>query len=122
MGVRYDYLPPQNTLVVTIEGAFGASDTADSNARVQSELAQHPGLRLMLDLRTAELPDEPATMLTMIEAYFDLIGHHIPIALITAKRPGDHNPMLFETKAFIAGAPMRNFGDIQPGLAWLERQ
>ena len=122
MGISYHFLPDRNILVATATGTLTPADNAQSNLRVKTELERHPGLRLMVDMRAAGVVATPMAMIAMIDAFFTLVGNRVRVAIITAGQAGDPNAMLVETKAFIAGAPIRVFDTTEAADAWLDRQ
>lgn len=122
MGISYQYLAGRNLLIATATGTVTPADNGQSNLRVKAELERHPGLKLMVDMRAAEVAATPAAMIAMMDAFFGLVGNRVVVAVITAGTAGDPNAMLAETKAFIAGAPMRVFDSLDGAGAWLDRQ
>lgn len=122
MGISYHFIAGRNILVATATGTITPADNGCSNARVRAELDRHPGLRLMVDMREADVAATPVAIIAMMDAYFDLVGNRVPVALITAGRVDDPNTMLAETKAFIADAPLRVFESPGTAMAWLDRQ
>lgn len=122
MGIAYHYLTDGKTLVATATGRITPADNDRSNHHVKAELERHPGLKLMVDMRAAEVAATPVAMIAMMDAFFALVGHQMPVAIITADLPDDPNAMLAETKAFIANARMQVFDREDAALAWLDRQ
>tara|TARA_R110000868_G_scaffold350999_2_gene612318 strand:+ start:1292 stop:1660 length:369 start_codon:yes stop_codon:yes gene_type:complete len=122
MGISYQFLAERNLLIATATGTITPADNAQSNLRVKTELDNHPGLKLMVDMRAAEVAATPVAVMAMMDAFFDLVGNRVVVAIITAGAAGDPNSMLAETKAFIAGAPMQVFETPDAAFAWLTRR
>lgn len=120
MSIDYHVLADRNILVATASGPITPAENDRSNHRVKAELERKPGLKLMVDMRAAEVAATPVAMIAMMDAFFSLVGHQMPVAIITTRLPGDPNAMLAETKAFIAGARMRIFEVEDEAYAWLE--
>lgn len=122
MTISYRFLAERNILVATATGPVSPTDNERSNLHVKTELDRHPGLKLLVDMRTAQIAASPVAVIAMMDAFFALIGHRMPIAVITAGLPDDPNTMIAETKAFIANARMQVFDSADAATAWLERQ
>jgi hypothetical protein len=122
MTIRYKYLRAENILVSSAIGEVTPEDNQKSNARVLAELERRPGLKLLVDLREANMSPDPLIFLGMLDAFFELVGDRLPIAVVHTEIPNETQAMLAETKAFIAGAPMRIYHQRADALAWLERQ
>tara|TARA_R110002073_G_scaffold61392_6_gene154381 strand:+ start:954 stop:1322 length:369 start_codon:yes stop_codon:yes gene_type:complete len=122
MTISYRFLAERNILVATAAGPVSQADNERSNLHVKTELDRHPGLKLLVDMRTAQVAASPVAVIAMMDAFFSLIGHRMPIAVITAGLPDDPNTMIAETKAFIANARMQVFDSADAATAWLERQ
>jgi hypothetical protein len=122
MPIRYKYLGDKNILISSAHGEISASDNAASNARVLEELERRPGLKLLVDLREAGFEPSPVVFLGMMEAFFELVGDRLPVAVVHTEVPNETFAMLAETQAFIAGAPMRIYDDRQDAINWLDRQ
>ncbi len=122
MSIDYQILADRKILVATASGPITPADNDRSNHRVKAELERHPGLKLMVDMRAAEVAATPVAMIGMMDAFFGLVGHQMPVAIITARLPDNSNTMLAETKAFIAGARMRIFEVEDEAYAWLEQE
>jgi len=122
MTISYRFLAERNILVATAAGPVSQADNERSNLRVKTELDRHPGLKLLVDMRTAQVAASPVAVIAMMDAFFALIGHRMPIAVITAGLPDDPNAMIAETKAFIANAKVQIFDSEDVATAWLDRQ
>lgn len=122
VSISYRFLAERNILVATATGPVSQADNERSNLHVKAELNRHPGLKLLVDMRKAEIAAAPVAMIAMMDAFFALVGRFMPVAIITAALPGDPNAMIAETKAFIANAKVQIFDSEDVATAWLDRQ
>tara|TARA_R110002072_G_scaffold1303_6_gene10623 strand:- start:3932 stop:4300 length:369 start_codon:yes stop_codon:yes gene_type:complete len=122
MTISYRFLAERNMLVATAAGPVSPADNERSNHYVKTELDRHPGLKLLVDMRAAQVAATPVAMIAMVDAFFALVGHRVPTAIVTAGLPDDPNAMIVETKAFIANARIKIFDSVDDATAWLERQ
>ena len=120
MPVHYTYRSDSNILESRAVGRITAEENAKSNARVHKEMERRPGLKLLVDMREAELPDDPAVIIYMMDGFYALVGDALPVAVITRRIPDQTKAMLVETRAFIAGARIQLFASPEEARDWLE--
>lgn len=119
MPVRYKYLRDDKIFLAIASGALTVEDNMESNARVKAEFDKRPGMKLVVDLREATIDATPVLFIGMMEAFFDLVGSRLPVAVVNTEIPDGTSAMLAETKAFIAGAQMRFFDSRDMAIRWL---
>lgn len=84
-------------------------------------LSENRTLKLLADMREADVAGSPAEVIGIIEAFYRIVGPSVPVAFITRADPEDPNPMLAEIQAYIDGGRLRVFKDEAAAREWLIR-
>lgn len=121
MPIHYAYDADTRILTATADGDITPEENAESNARVRREMDRHPGLKLLVDMRGARIAASPTAMIQMMEAFYALVGDALPVAIVNSADPDRTHAMLAETNAYIAGAQMRLYDNLQQATDWLDR-
>jgi len=122
MPISFAYDPATHIVTSVAVGGVTPADSEISHREVLRLRDKHPGMGLLVDMREAEVATDAVGVLAIMDAFFDLVGATVPVAFLNRDEADNPNPMLAETRAFIAGASMRSFTDADEALAWLGPQ
>jgi hypothetical protein len=119
MPISFEYDPTSHIVTSVASGDITPADSEASHQKVLELRREHPGMRLLVDMREAHVAASAAGVIAIIEAFFELVGTTVPVAFLNRDEADNPNSMLAETRAFIAGAAMRAFTDGAEARTWL---
>ncbi|MHA6289013.1 hypothetical protein [Maricaulis sp. CAU 1757] len=120
MPITHDFNAEDSILISRAFGMITPHDGLESHRRIAEYAREVPHLKLVADMRKADVAADAATVVELMKAFYDIVGRAIPVAFIVRDQPEDPNPVLAETQAYIEGARLRSFCDEASAVAWLK--
>lgn len=103
--------------VAVFNGRFSVPEFQAAIARLAA--SGTPDAGLLADFSSADIDIPAAEFMQMVDSWLSLLGPAVRTALVFEQPRQKDQAMLFETKAFLAGARLRVFEQQNGARSWL---